>query len=69
MLTMSTVADRIFVIPRIALSILAASVFASFLSQVPASFPANVPAHAKNAKVVSNHTPVNSASHYLGSTR
>ncbi len=57
MLTISTVSTQKFAIPRISLFILAASVFAGFLSLVPASYPANVPAGVKNAKVVGHSTP------------
>jgi hypothetical protein len=47
MLQMSTVSNQKFVIPPFSLFILGLAIFANFLAQVPASYPATIPAHAK----------------------
>jgi hypothetical protein len=49
MLQMSTVSTQKFAIPSFSLFILALAIFANFLAQVPASYPATIPAHAKAA--------------------
>ncbi len=53
MLQMSTVSTQKFAIPQFSLFILALAIFANFLSQAPASYPATIPAHAK--AVSQNH--------------
>lgn len=47
MLQMSTISTHKFVIPQFSLFILALAIFSNFIAQVPASYPATVPAHAK----------------------
>ncbi len=64
MLTMSTVSTQKFAIPRISLLLLAASIFVSFLSLVPASYPATVPASVKNAQTVGHSTQAHAVSHH-----
>jgi hypothetical protein len=49
MLQMSTISTQKFVIPQFSLFILALAIFSNFLAQVPASYPATIPAHAKAA--------------------
>ena len=63
MLQMSTVSIQKFAIPRFSLSILALGIFANFLAQVPASYPATIPAAAKTAKVAVHSTQAQNASY------
>jgi hypothetical protein len=70
MLQMSTVSTHKFAIPRFSLFILVLGIFANLLSQVPASYPATIPAAVKNTKVVSHSTPALASSHYsIGQNR
>ncbi len=56
MLQMSTVSTQKFAIPRFSLFILALGIFANFLAQVPASYPATIPTAVKNVQVVGHGT-------------
>lgn len=57
MLQMSTISTQKFAIPSFSLFILALAIFSNFLAQVPASYPATIPAHAK---AVGHSTPAQS---------
>jgi hypothetical protein len=66
MLQMSTVSNPKFVIPQFSLFILGLAIVANFLAQVPASYPATIPAHAKaighsTTAPSTNHSPVGQA--------
>jgi hypothetical protein len=65
MLQMSTVSTHKFAIPRFSLFILVLGIFANLLAQVPASYPATIPAAAKNTKVVGHSTQARVTSHYI----
>ncbi len=51
MLQMSTRSARELVLPRMSLLLLAAGVFATLLTQIPASHPAGIPAAIKHAQL------------------